>query len=99
VGRTADSLRPGGPHRRRAGSPGAVSNTYCPDAPSCGGAGSALRRHRGITMFRLAALPPELRHRQPSRTGDLVAIAPAGEYFSDAPDGAATARGMHGYRP
>ncbi|PYT36721.1 MAG: hypothetical protein DMF52_06035 [Acidobacteria bacterium] len=97
--RTAEFLRDGAARRARAVSSGAVSNIYCPDAPSCDGAESALRRTTGVSVFRQEALPDDLRYRQPSRTGDLVAIAPAGAYFADGPNGIRPARGMHGYRP
>ena len=97
--RTAEFLRDGAARRARAVSSGAVSNIYCPDAPSCDGAESALRRTTGVSVFRQEALPDDLRCRQPSRTGDLVAIAPAGAYFADGPNGVRPARGMHGYRP
>src|SRR3989449_2428854 len=99
VVRTAEFLRDGAARRARAVSSGAVSHIYCPDAPSCDGAESALRRTTGGSVFRQEALPDDLRCRQPSRTGDLVAIAPAGAYFADGPDGVRPARGMHGYRP
>jgi predicted AlkP superfamily pyrophosphatase or phosphodiesterase len=89
-----------GPGRRvRSISSGAVCNLYCPDEPSCASAETALRQERGVTVYRLAELPVELRYRQPARTGDLVAMAPAGAYFVDVEEGRDRARGMHGYRP
>ena len=97
--RTANLLGAGGARRARAVSSGAVCNIYCADGPSCDGAESAFRSIPGLTVFRLADLPADLRYRQPSRTGDLVAIAPSGAYFSDGPDDMRPARGMHGYRP
>ncbi len=97
--RTGVLLGTGEARRARAASSGAVCNIYCPDGRSCAAAESALRRIQGMTVFRLDTLPEDLRYRQRSRTGDLVAIAPAGAYFADEPDEARPARGMHGYRP
>ena len=96
---TRELLGAGEARRARSVSTGAVSNIYCPDARACSAAETALRRIDGLTLFRLDRLPEDLRYRVPSRTGDLVAIAPPGAYFVDGSEKAPLARGMHGYRP
>jgi predicted AlkP superfamily pyrophosphatase or phosphodiesterase len=80
-------------------SSGATSNLYCPDAAACDAAADALAAIAGVEVLRLEGLPADLRYRLPSRTGDLVAIAPRGSYFADGDSGRPEARGMHGYRP
>jgi len=81
-------------------STGATANLYCPDAGACAAALAALTRVPGLTLFRQEDLPPTLRYRLPSRTGDLVAIAPEGSYFGAGERSAREPpRGMHGYRP
>ena len=83
----------------RAVSTGAVCNLYCPDAVACRAAESSMKKVPGLIVYRLELLPEGLRYRQPERTGDLVAIAPTGTYFSDGPGANKPARGMHGYPP
>jgi predicted AlkP superfamily pyrophosphatase or phosphodiesterase len=97
--RTRHILGEGEARRARAVSSGAVCNVYCPDAPSCTAAEAALKRFEGMTVYRLQALPADLRYALPSRTGDLVAIAPRGAYFADGGGPASPARGMHGFPP
>jgi len=97
--RTRDLLGQGESRRVRAISTGAVCNVYCPDLRACGAAESALKGVPGMTVYRMESLPEGLRYRQPERTGDLVAIAPAGTYFADGHGKAKPARGMHGYPP
>ncbi len=60
---------------------------------------AALEQIEGATVHRLVDLPADLRYALPSRTGDLVAIAPRGAYFSDGGGPARPARGMHGFPP
>ncbi|PYS96895.1 MAG: hypothetical protein DMF50_03000 [Acidobacteria bacterium] len=99
------SLRPDRLLRGRARgarllSTGATANLYCPDTGSCAAAGAALARVPGLTLYSQEDLPPALRYRLPSRTGDWVAIAPGGSYFGAGEGGAREPpRGMHGYRP
>ena len=97
--RTRGILGVGEARRARAVSTGAVSNIYCPDARACSAAEAALRRIEGLSLFQLDRLPEGLRYGVPSRTGDLVAIAPMGAYFVDGTKETPPARGMHGYRP
>lgn len=94
-----DRILSGPAARARAFSTGATSNIYCPDEAACAAAATALRRIEGLMIFPLDRLPSDLRYALPSRTGDLVAIAPRGAYFEDGPTGRTPARGMHGYRP
>lgn len=89
----------GGARRVRALSTGATCNVYCPDAGACAAAASAARAIPGLEIFTLDGLPGNLRYRMPSRTGDLVLIAPAGSYFAARPEEDGGLRGMHGYRP
>jgi predicted AlkP superfamily pyrophosphatase or phosphodiesterase len=81
---------------------GATANVYCASRQAaCEQAEDLLRRRvPGLEIYRQQDLPAELRYRQASRTGDLVAIAPAGIWFgAGEDDSAAHVRGMHGYRP
>ena len=80
-------------------SSGAAANLYCGDASACDAAVELLSRIAGMEILRLEALPASLRYRLPSRTGDLVAVAPRGSYFADGDGGRRQALGMHGYRP
>jgi predicted AlkP superfamily pyrophosphatase or phosphodiesterase len=96
---TREILGRGAARSVRAVSTGAVCNVYCPDARACAAAEVALRGVRGMTVYRLDQLPQALRYRQSQRTGDLVAIAPAGAYFADGAEDKGPARGMHGYPP
>lgn len=97
--RTRDILGEGEARRARPVSSGAVCNIYCPDVRSCAAAEAALKRFEGMTVYRLEALPAELRYALASRTGDRVAIAPRGSYFADGSGSAPPARGMHGFGP
>ncbi|MBI1949913.1 MAG: alkaline phosphatase family protein [Acidobacteria bacterium] len=97
--RTRDILGAGEARRARPVSSGAVCNIYCPDARSCTSAQAALKRIDGMTVYRLEDLPAALRYALPSRTGDLVAIAPRGAYFAHGGAPAPPARGMHGFPP
>jgi predicted AlkP superfamily pyrophosphatase or phosphodiesterase len=94
-----DLILSGRAARARAFSTGATSNVYCPDEAACAAAAAALRGIAGVTIFPLQGLPHDLRYALPSRTGDLVVIAPRGSYFEDGPTGRTPALGMHGYRP
>ena len=94
-----DRILEGADGMARAISSGATSNIYCGGRPACDRAERLLRAIDGMEVFRRDDLPPSLHYRLSSRTGDLVAIAPPGSYFSDGPGRRPAAVGMHGYRP
>jgi alkaline phosphatase D len=94
-----DHLLRGRARHVRSFSSGATANLYCPSVEACAAAEEALRKVEGLEIFRKDRLPPSLRYRLQDRTGDLVAIAPAGSYFADRPGSRPLPRGMHGFRP
>ncbi len=96
-----DQLLRGEARRVRVVSTGATSNIYCPSGrAACDAAASILRSVPGLSVYGADELPADLRYRVPGRTGDLVAIAPLGSWFtSEETRRDKPVRGMHGYRP
>lgn len=82
----------------RAFHSGGTANLYCPDSRSCAAAAAVLARSEGMEILRLDLLPPDLHYLFPSRTGDLVVIAPPGEYFIAGHASVRRLLGKHGYR-
>jgi predicted AlkP superfamily pyrophosphatase or phosphodiesterase len=78
---------------------GRTANVYCSETQGCRQAEGRLRELEGTSVWARADLPAALRCDRATRTGDLVAIAPAGAYFADGPSDRPPARGMHGDRP
>jgi predicted AlkP superfamily pyrophosphatase or phosphodiesterase len=78
---------------------GGTANLYCPDSTSCAAAAAALERSAGMEILRRDLLPADLHYLFPSRTGDLVAVAPPGEHFTAGRASRWRLLGKHGYRP
>jgi predicted AlkP superfamily pyrophosphatase or phosphodiesterase len=94
-----DRLLAGAGRGTRALASGATANIYCRDRNACARAAAALRALDGAVVHRRDELPPAWRYRHAARTGDLVAVAPPGSYFTERESDRPPAAGMHGYGP
>ncbi len=98
--RRLDRILSGETRRVRVFSTGGSANLYCPDAAVCDEAERRLIAAGGLRVYRKEDLPRSLRYQQGSRTGDLVVIAPRGEYLLERrPGRSGESAGVHGYGP